>query len=74
MEEYKLPEQEITTTGGNLPTQITIWSKIKSFLFQEVKVQLTPAQQAFEDKLNNILNTEITFKSVKDFLFREIRF
>lgn len=72
MEEYKLPEQEIT--GGNLPTQVTIWSKIKSFLFQEIKVELTPAQQAFENKLNDVLNTEITFKTVKDFLFKEIKF
>ena len=73
MEEYKLPEQEITT-GGALPTEVTVWSKIKNFLFQEIKVELTPGQQAFENKLNDILYTEVTFKTVKDFLFREIRF
>lgn len=72
MEEFKLPEQE--NCGGNLPTQISVWSKIKTFLFQEIKVELTPKQQAFEDKLNEVLHTEITFKSVKDFLFQEIKF
>ena len=72
MEEYKLPEQEIN--GGALPTQVTVWSKIKNFLFQEIKVELTPGQQAFENKLNDVLKTEITFKSVKDFLFQEIKF
>lgn len=73
MEEYKLPEQEITT-GGALPAEMTVWSKIKNFLFQEIKVELTPGQKAFEDKLNDVLYAEVTFKTVKDFLFKEIRF
>lgn len=72
MEEFKLPEQE--NCGGTLPVQVSVWSKIKNFLFQEIKVELTPGQQAFENKMNDILNTEVTFKSVKDFLFQEIKF
>lgn len=78
MEEYKLPEQETytTTTDGTaaLPIEVNVWTKIKSFLLQEIKVQLTPEQQRFENKLNEILNREVTFKSIKDFLFQEIKF
>lgn len=72
MEEFKLPEQE--NCGGALPAQISVWSKIKSFLFQEIKVELTPGQQAFENKMNDALNQDVTFKSFKDFLFQEIKF
>lgn len=71
MEEFKLPEQE--NYGGAI-AQISVWSKIKSFLFQEIKVELTPAQQRFENKMNETLNQDVTFKSFKDFLFQEIKF
>ena len=71
MEEFKLPEQE--NYGGAI-AQVIVWSKIKSFLFQEIKVELTPAQQRFENKMNETLNQDVTFKSFKDFLFQEIKF
>ncbi len=72
-EEFKLPEEE-NNNGGELPAQVSVWSKIKSFFLQEIKVELTPGQQAFEDRLNEVLHTEISFKSFKDFLFQEIKF
>lgn len=72
MEEFKLPEQE--NCGGALPTEVSIWSKIKSFLFQEIKVELTPEEQRFENQMNDVLNQEVTFKSFRDFLFQEIKF
>lgn len=68
MEEFKLPEQE--NCGGALPTEVSIWSKIKSFLFQEIKVELTPEEKEFEEKMNQ----PVTFKSFRDFLFQEITF
>ena len=71
MQEYQIPVQE--KNGGEL-AEVSVWSRIKSFLFQEIKVELTPAQQGFEDKLNNVLGQEVTFKSFKDFLFQEIKF
>ncbi|MBQ9297831.1 MAG: hypothetical protein IJ223_02150 [Clostridia bacterium] len=71
MQEYQIPVQE--NNGGEL-AEVSVWSRIKSFLFQEIKVELTPAQQGFEDKLNNVLGQEVTFKSFKDFLFQEIKF
>ena len=47
MEEFKLPEQE--NCGGALPVQVSVWSKIKNFLFQEIKVELT------ESAMNEII-------------------
>lgn len=71
MEEFKLPEQE--NVGGEI-AQVSVWSKIKSFLFQEIRVELTPAQQRFENRMNEVLNQDVTFKSFRDFLFQEIKF
>lgn len=71
MEEYKLPEQE--NCGGSI-AQVSVWSKIKTFLFQEITVELTPAQQRFENRMNDVLNQEVTFKSFKDFWLQEVKF
>ncbi len=54
--------------AGSLPTKPSVWSKIRSFLFQEIdwnapiKVELTPYQQKLEDEINEFLHQEISFK------------
>jgi len=51
-----------------LPAKQTVWSKIRSFLFQDIdlmmpiKVELTPYQQKIEDEINEFLHQEISFK------------
>lgn len=57
-----------------LPAKVGMWPKVKSFLFQEIKVELTPAQQKFEDDLNDFLHIEITWQDFKNFLFQDITF
>ena len=61
-------------TGVNLPAKTGFWNKIKSVLFYEVKVELTPHQQKIEDEINDFLYQEITWAKVKDFLFQEVTF
>lgn len=58
----------------NLPTKVSAWSKFKSFLFKEIKVELTPYQQKVEDEINEFLHQDITWKKVSSFLFKEISF
>ena len=60
--------------NAELPAKIGIWPKVKAFLFQEIKVELTPAQQKFEDDLNDFLHIELTWQDFHDFLFQEITF
>ena len=62
------------TTGVNLPAKTGFWNKLKSVLFYEVKVELTPYQQKIEDEINDFLYQEITWAKVKDFLFQEVTF
>lgn len=57
-----------------LPTKIGFWSKFKSFLLQDITVELTPYQQKVEDEVNDFLHQEITWQGVKNFLFQEIKF
>ena len=62
------------STGTNLPTKNTFWNKLKSVLFYEVKVELTPNEQKVENEVNEFLHQEITWAKVKDFLFQEVTF
>ena len=54
--------------AGSLPAKPSVWTKIRSFLFQEIdwtapiKVELTPYQQKVEDEINEFLHQEISFK------------
>ena len=67
-EELKMEENQ------ELPVKLGFWNKVKSFLFQEINVELTPYQQKVEDEINEFLHQEITWQGVKNFLFQEIRF
>ena len=55
-------------------TEVGFWNKFKTFLLQDVTVELTPYQQKIEDEINEFLHQEITWTGVKNFLFQEIRF
>ena len=63
-----------TNVGTNLPAKNTFWNKLKSVLFYEIKVELTPAEQKVENEINEFLHQEITWAKVKDFLFQEVTF
>ena len=56
-------------------TKQGLWSKIRSFLFQEIdltapiRVELTPYQQKVENEINEFLHQEVSFKGIAK-LFR----
>lgn len=56
----------------SLPTKQSVWTKIRSFLFQEIdltapiKVELTPYQQKIENEINEFLHQEVSFKGFFD--------
>jgi len=65
---------KVCGSSNNLPAKPSIWSKLKGILTYEIKVELTPYQQKIEDEINEFLHQEITWQSVKNFLFQEITF
>ena len=69
------PQEEIkVNTEFNLPTKVSMWTKIKNSFLQDIKVELTPKQQKVEDEINEFLHQEVTWKKVKNFLFQEVKF
>ena len=60
--------------NNKLPAKQTDWSKFKSILFYEIKVELTPHQQKIENEINEFLHQEITWSKFKDFLFQDVTF
>ncbi len=63
-----------TNVGTNLPAKNTFWNKLKSVLFYEIKVELTPYEQKVENEINEFLHQEVTWTKVKNFLFQEVTF
>ena len=55
--------------NNKLPAKQSGWSKFKSILFYEIKVEGTPHQQKIENEINEFLHQEITWSKFKDFLF-----
>ena len=66
-------------SGSNLPGVVSVWSKIRAFLFQEIdlnkeiKLELTPKQEKVFQEVHDFWCQEITAQKVKDFLFQEIK-
>ena len=69
-----------TIRNEALPVKTGFWQKFKAFWLQdidwnqEIRVELTPAQQKVEDEINEFLHQEITWEKVHDFLFQEVSF
>jgi len=60
-------------SNGNIPTKVSVWTKLKGFLLQDVsemKLELTPGEKKFVD----FWTQEVTVDKVYDFLFQEIKF
>ena len=58
--------------GQTLPTKVSVWTKIKNFLFQEITVELTPKQEKVFKEVHDFWHQEITGQDVKNVLTHEI--
>ena len=57
---------------SNLPSEVSVWTKIRNFLFQDMTLELTPKQEKVFQEVHDFWCQEITGEKVKNFLFREI--
>ena len=57
---------------SNLPTEVSVWTKIRNFLCQDIKLELTPKQEKVFQEVYDFWTQEITGQNVHDFLFYEI--
>ena len=58
--------------NNNLPTEVSLWTKIRNFLFQDLELELTPKQEKVFQEVHDFWHQEITSEDVHDFLFYEI--
>ena len=58
--------------SANLPAEVSVWSKVRSFLCQDVEITLTPKQEKVFKEVHDFWHQEITGQDVKDVLLHEI--
>ena len=63
---------ENRTEVNNLPSEISLWTKIRQFLFQDISLELTPKQEKVFQEVHDFWNQKITGQKVHDFLFYDI--
>lgn len=65
-----------TANNASLPSEVSIWSKVKAFLLQDVNrdlvITMTPYQAKVLKEVHDFWFQEINFGKVKDFLFQDI--
>lgn len=82
MEEQKINEvgvagqANVAQAAGNLPSEVSVWGKVKAFLLQdvnrEIEITMTPYQEKVFKEVHDFWFQDITWKKVKGFLFKEI--
>ena len=55
-----------------LPSEVSVWTKVRNFLCQDVELTLTPKQEKVFKEVHDFWNQEITGEKVHDFLFYDI--
>lgn len=64
MEEFKNNEVK-----AEVPAEVSTWTKIKNFLFQEITLTITPKQELVLKEVHDFWNQEVN----RDFWFQEIK-
>lgn len=64
-------DNEITNNAG-LPSEVSVWTKVRNFLCQDIELVLTPKQEKVFKEVHDFWHQEITAEKVHDFLFFEI--
>ena len=65
-------ENNFANTNG-LPAEVSIWTKVKNFLFQEINVTMTPKQERVLQEVHDFWHQDVTAKGMHDFWFQEVK-
>lgn len=61
------------TQLNNAIAQVSVWTKVRNFLFQEINVTMTPKQEKVLHEVHDFWHQDVTAKSMHDFWFQEIK-
>lgn len=60
-----------TVTGG-VPAKVSFWTKVKTFLCQEITVELTPKQEKVFKEVSDFWHQDVTWQGFKEFWLQDI--
>ncbi len=60
------------TNNSGLPAEVSVWTKIRNFLFQDVELTLTPKQEKVFKEVHDFWHQEITDQDVHDLLHYQV--
>ena len=60
------------SSASNVPAKVSIWSKVKQFLCQEITVELTPSQERAFKEVYDFWHQDISVVGTKEFWLRDI--
>ena len=58
--------------AGGVPAKVSVWSKVKQFLCQEITVELTPKQEKVFQEVHDFWHQEVTWQGFKEFWLQDI--
>lgn len=58
----------------NVPAKVSTWSKIKAFLFQEIRFGFKPKTEVKLQEAHDFWHQDVTTEKVHSFLFQKIKF
>lgn len=67
-------EKSVSNVNINLPTQVTVWNKIRRFLFTDINLELTSKQEKVLEEVYDFWNQDVSAEDIKEVLFYEITF
>ena len=56
----------------NLPSEVSVWTKIRNFLCQDINLELTPKQAKVFQEVHDFWHQEIAGEKIKKFLFKDV--
>lgn len=67
------PENNVEFKPAAVPEKISMWTKIRNFLLQDITVTMTPKQEQVFKEVHDFWHQEVTGQKIHDFLFQEIK-
>ena len=58
--------------AGGMPAKVSVWTKVKQFLCQEITVELTPKQEKVFQEVHDFWHQEVTWQGFKEFWLQDI--
>ena len=62
----------VGTEAGGVPAKVSVWSKVKQFLCQDIVVELTPKQEKVFQEVNEFWHQDVTWQGLKEFFLQDI--